>query len=684
MSDRLTDRLITEEFNPLDYVKQKIFDCTGVEDLLNERDRIQKLAEETNGLLKKNVYKNYTQFIETAKEISYLEGEMYQLSHMLAEQQSVFTSLLDVSIAASKDTESKIIGEKETDEENNKNLSLLLEKVEGCATILEVRGRTVLFNGEMMELGVNDLKSLHTVYCVLLDDGLMFATKVEGSRGPMQYRYQALYELDGLAVVNVKEELSIKNAFKILMFPEVRLFQCSSAALKKEWLSRIDQAKKKKLKLFERRHSSSSEAPNPFDDDGNNPFDEDSPTKKNVHLETPTWLLELPEELDVCIALREFEKAVDLIQKANTHCLAFPRSTIVRDTKIRIDNRSKQLVTILTEELKVSPDRSLHGGPRAARKAVGVLIRLGKSSEACNLFLKRCSAMLKQNMKQQKAEGATAGYVEKLCSVFFSSIASTGREFSRAFGNNTCMSLFVCWAKVQLEQFVQTFSKHVFTPQVSASVATECIACARLQCDTLPEVGLDLSFLLNELLCSHVERLVTEMRDKLLEAVKLRANDDKWRPQNLQNSANCKKLLDDLREMGVHNAEVYLFDECWLYLTANTTAFAKMYLNFLDDLLKLYTPSVHVLVNEALAIAFQTQLYHVKNALQKTSDVQEKQFLIRNVTFLLDISKIAEHRFTNKLDRPCPFLIDIQDELNRLISSSQKSSFTKYSSTAYI
>lgn len=188
MSDRLADRLITEEFKPLDYVKQKISDCTGVEDLLNERDRIQKLAEETNGLLKKNVYKNYTQFIETAKEISYLEGEMYQLSHMLAEQQSVLSSLIDVSIAASKDTESKIIGEKETDEENNKNLSLLLEKVEGCATILEVRGKTVLYSGEMLELGVNDLKHLHTVYCVLLDDGLMFATKVDNSRGPMQYR----------------------------------------------------------------------------------------------------------------------------------------------------------------------------------------------------------------------------------------------------------------------------------------------------------------------------------------------------------------------------------------------------------------------------------------------------------------------------------------------------------------
>ncbi|CAL1296570.1 unnamed protein product [Larinioides sclopetarius] len=682
MADNLPAKLISASFDPLDYVKQKTITCNGVKDLLGEKDRIKNLAEETNGLLKKNVYKNYTQFIETAKEISYLEGEMYQLSHMLAEQQTLLTSLLDFSIAAPKDSESKISHEAETDEENNKNLSLLLEKVEGCATVLEVRGRTILHSEEMMELGVSDCKPIQTVYCVLLDEGLMFATKVENSRGPMQYRYQALYELDNLAVVNVKEELSVKNAFKVLMFPEVRLFQCPTATAKKEWLTKIDQAKKKKLSSFEHL-STLQEAPNPFDDDGN-PFKEDDSSHKSVPLETPIWLLELPEELDVCIALRLFEKAVELIHRANAHCAAFPRNTAVRDIKIRIDNRAKQLVNILSDELKVSPDRSLHGGPRAARKAVGVLVQLGKSSKACSLFLKRCSAMLKQNMKQQKAEGATTSYIEKLCSVFFTCIGDTGREFRKAFANNACASSYIIWAKLQLEQFVQIFSKHVFTPQVSASTATECIACVRQQCDRLPEVGVDLSFVLNELLASHVERLVTEMRDKLLEAIKLRANDDKWRPQNLQNSANSKKLLDDLREMGIDSAESYLYDECWLSLTTNTTAFAKMYLNFLEDLLKLYTPIVHMLINDALTITFQTNLFHVKNAFQKTNDSSERQFVSKNATFLLDVLKIVDDRYFNKLGRPCTITADLRDELNRFIANSSKTSFTKYSSTAYI
>lgn len=44
-------------------------------------------------MLKLNVYKNYLQFIETAKEISHLESEMYQLSQLLCEQRSLLNAL---------------------------------------------------------------------------------------------------------------------------------------------------------------------------------------------------------------------------------------------------------------------------------------------------------------------------------------------------------------------------------------------------------------------------------------------------------------------------------------------------------------------------------------------------------------------------------------------------------------
>ena len=70
----------------------------GGQELQQQRKTIQGLSESTNVLLKKNVYKNYMQFIETAKEITHLESEMYQLSHLLTEQKSLLEVLATTNI----------------------------------------------------------------------------------------------------------------------------------------------------------------------------------------------------------------------------------------------------------------------------------------------------------------------------------------------------------------------------------------------------------------------------------------------------------------------------------------------------------------------------------------------------------------------------------------------------------
>lgn len=51
-------------------------------------------------------------------------------------------------------------------------------------------------------------------------------------RGPTKYKFQAQYELDSLAVVNVRDLGNVKHAFKLLAFPDSRVFQCSSNSAK--------------------------------------------------------------------------------------------------------------------------------------------------------------------------------------------------------------------------------------------------------------------------------------------------------------------------------------------------------------------------------------------------------------------------------------------------------------------
>lgn len=51
-------------------VKEAVQECVGGAELHKRKQQIQVLSDQTSSQLKKHVYANYMQFIETAKEIS--------------------------------------------------------------------------------------------------------------------------------------------------------------------------------------------------------------------------------------------------------------------------------------------------------------------------------------------------------------------------------------------------------------------------------------------------------------------------------------------------------------------------------------------------------------------------------------------------------------------------------------
>ena len=53
--------------------------------------------------------------------------------------------------------------------------------------------------------------------------------------------------------------------------------------------------------------------------------------------------------------------------------------------RVRLDRRVKKLVEVLIEELDCSRSFLLHVGPRATRRAVSLLVRLGRASEVCRV-----------------------------------------------------------------------------------------------------------------------------------------------------------------------------------------------------------------------------------------------------------------------------------------------------------
>nr|CAG4638285.1 EOG090X021B [Cyclestheria hislopi] len=553
-------------------------------------------------------------------------------------------------------------------EEGRKRLTALLEKIEGCASVVEVSSRTLLHEGDMVELDLSDNMAIQRIRGYLLNDSFMIATWLPNRRGPMRYQYQALYELDSLAVINIRDLGPVKDAFKLMMFPDTRVLQCANANDKKQWLEAFDAAKKARMTKDSGVPSwQKVEVNNEQQDDSNNPFAEDESLPHISHQTTgteidvlPEWLLEVADDLDVYVAQRDFEEAVTLVEKIRTFWnSASPTfANLHRDLKLKIDGRIRHLRDVLTNELRVTPDKSLQGGPRAACRAVMLLVRLGQAPQACELFLKHRTALLKHNLKQLKTEGATTLYITRIAGLFFPFVADTGREILRAFSNNrVCASAYVVWARNEVHKFCNNFKKHVFAPQSTLSTVADCVSFVRKHCEQLINIGLDLTYYLEGELRGPVERGLRDAREKLIESVKLRAIEDKWKPTNFGNKSAVQRFADDMSEIGITSIQSWVYDDCCVLLTSNTINFTKAFLSLLEDAMKLSTNDNNFLIDEILYDIFQAQLKHVENSSRSGKYAAEANFINKNAGFLLNtVLTLAEQQVEKTRGRPCLLL----------------------------
>ena len=150
------------------------------------------------------------------------------------------------------------------------------------------------------------------------------------------------------------------------------------------------------MKQFERGKSMRPKRTEPMNPFGDEEFVDDDPEDDMEEGEIPEWLAELSDTLEVHIAQREFEQAVELIQEAEAEFSKIqefsPKMTEIRDS---CKERKDGLLRVLCNELKVTPDKSLQGGPRTARRAVGLLSSVGQADQARDLLLSHRTALLR-------------------------------------------------------------------------------------------------------------------------------------------------------------------------------------------------------------------------------------------------------------------------------------------------
>lgn len=150
-------------------------------------------------------------------------------------------------------------------------------------------------------------------------------------------------------------------------------------------------------------------------------------------------MLKVAEDLDSCIAQCHIEEAYSFLEKAKAYLKDVETIPLLLEIQSKVNDRGRSLVDVLTKELELSAEaKSLQGGGlRSARRVVRLLIQLNRSAQACQLYLRLCSAVLKARLKRVKKEGAIAPYAKQLSAIAFSNIVEIAKEFLKIFPQST-------------------------------------------------------------------------------------------------------------------------------------------------------------------------------------------------------------------------------------------------------
>ncbi|KAA0202246.1 hypothetical protein HAZT_HAZT004436 [Hyalella azteca] len=490
--------------------------------------------------------------------------------------------------------------------------------------VLEEPERWLVYEGDLVELSQDDYSGQQRVRACLLNDSFMLATWLADRRGPVRYRFETLHLLDALVPVNVKDRGQATNAFKLLIFPDARAFQAPSPKIKSEWLEHLERTKKDRVAAQQKQPTAEHRAPvanpdseNPFlkqqdsvgsrdsqDDDETNPFSwwssSSAPPQSQVP-QTPEWMQELPEDLDQAIAQRNFEDALTLIQRAREYFTQAPKTLVNAEMKRGVETRVKTLVSVVRAELAASGERSLNAGPKAARRAVNILLQLNKQQMACELFLKYRTAILKSALQRLRLEGDT--------------------EF-----------IFHC--------------NNLLYLSVKAS-----------------KTGLDLRFALHASMSRDLERRVASARDQMLDAIKLRAQDESWQPTKFTDERQLQTFMEEMNDIGVaglneyltgiriilNNMELLVADALVLGLTSSVLELVRVMVAFVEDVLRLLVvwPDAQQLLADSLTAVLEAQLHQCKAAVQHPMLKDKTSIVCLNSLFVVDVLlPLTEQRYT--------------------------------------
>ncbi|MFH4980791.1 hypothetical protein AB6A40_007500 [Gnathostoma spinigerum] len=427
-------------------------------------------------------------------------------------------------------------------------INSLMQKMDGMASVLNnlKASDKVLLHGEAILLDPDTRRELHPVMLVLLTDQLIIGYPTTGK---FRYQVDSTNPLNGIAAVNVKDREGgepMETTFKVLIFPDQKLFRCENARVKREWLEAIEEAKRNLLhegslvrQATIRVKRKAERAPRESVTSSFNTSSSQSGVDQAGPDES-AWLNELPAELDDCIAHRDMEHAVELITEW--------KSCKWRDEAIdaQLSLREGHIVQLLCDEVR--RPGALHGGPRAVRKAINLLSSLGRASTAIDLYLKKRSSALRVSARELTVSEEPLSYVRQLSQLYLGTITDVVTEFA---SQQEHFSIILQWCSGELSLMLSLIRRNVIEVAPTMAVLAHTWRILMSHCESLIAIGADLTFEVHGLLAASLKSALETNFANIVESVRLRISEERWRLYNMESESNVNRFLEEMSDMGL-------------------------------------------------------------------------------------------------------------------------------------
>ncbi|PWN52446.1 hypothetical protein IE53DRAFT_367213 [Violaceomyces palustris] len=523
--------LSQDDFDPQAYLRAKL-SHQSESSLRNFQSSLAGAKEAANEDLKRQVFKNYSEFITISKEIATLENDMLELKELLAEWKQLPQALeLDDAVGAT--TLSETFRGKggrgnrasmiDLQQIYRAQITSLWEGIEGSQKFLPyVPGRHLIAEASTFtELNAATYKPRQGVALFLLDDLLLVAVrKKRQMSSKVRLVAERCFSLGEIVVIDLKDGGDLTNAVKIKRGKETFVYRTDRTEDKRALLNAFRrvaeelankrrkesnaeaEARKRESTLLSspsipefgfnpRGGSSTSGSLAPPSEGGTDGgvFAAAAASAATEKKDPGRWINDFADELAVCIALREWDEAVTLIEKGKGVLSTYsPSDFAYIDLSTKLASRTNDLVSAISSDFS-QPNLKKSAVVRNA----SYLLRLDKGERARELFLNARTELLRRRVRQIKFEGDVSLYISELALVHFTLVKNTSEWYMSAFKDNRM-------ASAQIEAYAEMFRRQVYGVDQDPQVISEAMEISMSSAAQLKDVGLDFSYLIEELL----------------------------------------------------------------------------------------------------------------------------------------------------------------------------------------